>query len=88
MSTTGKLTNGATVICKWTDPIETDLSAEQLAAYAALYTYYPSTTIMNDADVEMRACYKADTNMFVEGKKDAVSTAELYNAYQQGVNSI
>jgi hypothetical protein len=41
------------------DEKETALSAEQLAAYAALHTYSPSTTIFNDADSYMEVKYMA-----------------------------
>ena len=51
MSTTGQLTTGATVIYVLADPIETPLSAEELAAYAALMSYDGSTVISTDEDV-------------------------------------
>lgn len=51
MSTTGQLTTGATVIYVLTAPIETPLSAEELAAYAALMSYDGSTVISTDEDV-------------------------------------
>ena len=34
-------------------PIETDLPAEEIAAYKALHTYSPNTTVSNDADAWM-----------------------------------
>ena len=51
MSTAGQLTTGATVIYVLADPIETPLSAEELAAYAALMSYDGSTVISTDEDV-------------------------------------
>ena len=39
-------------------PIETDLSDEEMAAYKALHTYTPNTTVSNDADVWMGVGYK------------------------------
>ena len=39
-------------------PIETDLPAEEIAAYKALHTYSPTTTVGNDADTEMEIKYK------------------------------
>ena len=51
MSTTGQLTTGATVIYVLAAPIETPLSAEELAAYAALMSYDGSTVISTDEDV-------------------------------------
>lgn len=41
-------------------PIETDLSDEELAAYKALYTYSPTTTVSNDAGAWMKVGYKAN----------------------------
>ena len=40
-------------------PVETDLTPEQLSAYAALHTLSPSTTIYNDADSYMEVKYMA-----------------------------
>ena len=41
------------------DPIETDLTAEEIAAYKALHTYSPTTTVSNDAEAWMKVGYKA-----------------------------
>lgn len=38
-------------------PIETDLTAEEIAAYQALHTYSPTTTVSNDADAWMKVEY-------------------------------
>ena len=38
-------------------PIETDLTAEEIATYKALHTNEPTTTIMNDADAWMKVRY-------------------------------
>ena len=40
-------------------PIETDLPAEEIAAYKALHTYSPTTTVSNDAEAWMQVGYKA-----------------------------
>ena len=40
-------------------PIETDLPAEEIAAYKALHTYSPTTTVSNDAEAWMKVEYKA-----------------------------
>lgn len=42
-------------------PSETDLTAEEIAAYKALHTYSPTTTVTNDADAWMKVGYKANT---------------------------
>lgn len=38
-------------------PIETDLSDEEMAAYKALHTYSPATTVSNDAEAWMKVGY-------------------------------
>lgn len=40
-------------------PSETDLPAEEIAAYKALHTYSPTTTVSNDAGAWMKVGYKA-----------------------------
>ena len=40
------------------DPIETDLTAEEIDAYKALHTYSPNTTVSNDAGAWMKVEYK------------------------------
>ena len=50
--------NPLTFLCQLITPIETDLPAEEIAAYKALHTYSPTTTVSNDADTEMEIKYK------------------------------
>ena len=57
MSTTGSLSNGATVLYALAEPIVHNLTAEERAAYAALHTNYPNTTIVNDAGAWMTVQY-------------------------------
>lgn len=45
-------------ICELATPIETDLTAEEIAAYKALHTYSPTTTVSNDANAWMKVEYK------------------------------
>ena len=47
------------VIWLFETPIETDLPAEEIAAYKALHTYSPTTTVSNDAEAWMKVGYKA-----------------------------
>ena len=49
MSTTGQLSDGATVIYPLETPIETDLPEEVMDAYHQLTMYYPNTTITTDS---------------------------------------
>ena len=49
--------NETRVLIPLETPIETPLSAEELAAYAALHSNKPNTTIYNDGVVEMEVSY-------------------------------
>lgn len=69
MSTTGQLTEGATVLYVLDDVIETNLSTEEIAALSALHTYYPTTTISNDAGCDMTAAY---VTQYYQGVGDAM----------------
>lgn len=44
------------------DPIETDLPAEEIAAYKALHTYTPNTSVGNDADACVKIGYRERKN--------------------------
>lgn len=52
--------NTVTIAYQLATPVETDLSAEQLSAYAGLHTNKPSTTILNDSGAEMMVKYMRD----------------------------
>ena len=56
-------------------PVETPLSEDVLAAYEALHTNYPVTTILNDAGAGMEIEYQADTKNYIDNR-----FAELQNA--------
>lgn len=51
-------------------PIETDLSEEELTAYAALRTNYPTTVVTSDSDPEVgiEVEYVADTQKYIDNK--------------------
>ena len=57
LSTTGALSTGAKVLYVLATPIETPIPADELAAYAALHTNRPNTTVYNDAGAHMDVCY-------------------------------
>lgn len=59
-------------------PIETDLTAEEIAQYSALHTNYPNTTIFNDGGAGMEVKYVADTKLYID-KKFAELSAALLN---------
>ena len=48
-------------------PIETPLSEEELAAYAALHTYKDHTTVSNDAGAWMELEYVMDAKKYIDG---------------------
>ena len=50
--------NPLTFLCQLITPIETDLPAEEIAAYKALHTYSPATTVSNDAEAWMKVGYR------------------------------
>ena len=58
-------------------PIETPLSAEELATFAALHTNKPTTTVYNDAGADMAIEYVADTKNYIDQKLAAISAALL-----------
>lgn len=47
-------------------PIETPLSEEELAAYAALHTYRGNTTVSNDASAHMEIEYVMDAKKYID----------------------
>ncbi len=58
-------------------PIETDLPAEEIAAYKALRTYGPTTVVSNDAGAGMEVTYVADTKTYIDNKFAALNKAVL-----------
>lgn len=56
------------IIYQLAEPTETPLTAEEIAAYRALHTNYPNTTIYNDDGAEMVAEYNADTKTYIDNK--------------------
>ena len=59
------------------DPIITPLTQEEIAAYRALHTYAPNTTITNDAGCEMSLTYTVDTQKYIDKKIATVSAAMI-----------
>lgn len=59
-------------------PIETPLTADELAAYAALHTNYPNTTIYADDNAGLAVDYTADTKAYID-KKFAELSAAIVN---------
>lgn len=61
-------------------PIETALSAEELAQYAALHSNKPNTTVYNDAGAGMKLEYVADTKTYIDNKFAELAAAIVNNA--------
>lgn len=49
-------------------PVETPLTPEEIAAFKALHTNEPTTTIMNDAGVTTKVKYITDTKKYIDSK--------------------
>ena len=63
------------VMAAYEPPIETDLTPEEIAAYAALHTNYPTTVITNDTGAHMAVSYVADTKAYIDTKFQELQTA-------------
>lgn len=62
------------IIYELKTPIEIPLSETEIAAYRALHTNKPNTTVLNDAGAHMAVAYVADTKLYID-KKIAALTA-------------
>ena len=63
-----------------TKPTITPIDAETLAAYNALHTNKPNTTIYSDSNAGIEAEYTADTKTYIANKFAELATALLNNA--------
>ena len=67
MSTTGQLSTGAEVYYVLDEPVVTDISAEELAAYRTLHTYDGATVVSTAEDVAgLEVKYLADGEKYIE----------------------
>ena len=71
VSTTGELSEGATVRYVLDTPVVTPLSEAELAAYAALHTYRGNTTVSNDAGAHMELEYVMDAKKYIDSQISA-----------------
>lgn len=72
--------NPTTVLYALTEPIETPLTAEELAQYAALHSNKPNTMVYNDAGAGMKIAYVADTKLYIDKKFNELAAAIVNNA--------
>lgn len=69
-----------TVLYRLATPVETALSDAELAAYSALRTNKPNTTVTNDSGAYMQMNYIADTRTYIDNKFAELATAMVNNA--------
>lgn len=60
-----------------TEPIVTQLTESELAAYRALVTNKPNTTIYNDAGCDQTVRYVADTQIYIDNRLAAIAAVSL-----------
>lgn len=65
------------VISHLATPIETPLSAEEIAAFKALHSNKPNTTVYNDSGAGMSVEYIADTKTYIDNKFTELQNAIL-----------
>lgn len=56
------------IIYQLAEPVERDLTPEELAAYKVLRTYSPTTVVSNNTGAWMEATYIADTKTYIDNK--------------------
>jgi hypothetical protein len=72
--------NPFSVLYELEAPIETPLTEEEIAAYKALKSHKPVTTIINDADAHIEAEYVADTKTYIDNKFAELASAIVNNS--------
>ena len=60
-------------------PIETDLPAEEIAAYKALHTYSPATTVSNNAGAYMEVEYAKDIEKYINDTTNEIVDSVIDN---------
>ena len=76
MSTTGQLSAGAEVYYVLDEPVVTDISADELAAYRTLHTYDGATVVSTAEDVAgLEVKYVADAQKYID---DRLAAAESH----------
>lgn len=68
---------GTTILYQIATPIETAMSAEELAAYAALHSNKPNTTVYNDAGAGLSVKYAADPKNYIDNRFTDLQNAIL-----------
>lgn len=68
-----------TVVAILVNPIEIPLTADEIAAFKALKSHYPNTTVVNDAGAGMAVRYNADTETWIKNLIDEKIAAAIAN---------
>lgn len=74
LETIREILNGCEFWYVLATPIETPLSSADLAAYSALRTYSPTTTVANDAGAGLQLDYQRDVNISIKKLEDAIAS--------------
>lgn len=82
----GEVIDTAYLIYPLATPIETPLTAEEIAAFKALKTNYPNTTVLNDSDAHMSLAYSADTLLFLRDHQKPPTDEQVTNAVNAYLN--
>jgi hypothetical protein len=76
-STKALLNAGITVLYPLLEPQRIKMSDEEIEAYRALHTNYPTTTVTNNADAHTAVTYVADTKNYIDKKLESLTQALL-----------
>lgn len=77
----GRYAAGNPIIIRYplATPIETPLSAEEIAAFKALHTNKPNTTVYTDGNAGIKLDYVADTKAYIDNKFAELAAAIVNN---------
>ena len=75
--------NSIDFLCYMKEPIETPLTAEEIAEIEKLQTFYPVTNISNDFDCGMKVTYVADSKNYIDNQ-----LAKMEQAREQAMMSM
>lgn len=71
--------NPVVILAELPDPVETPLTAEEIAAYKALHTNKPNTTVLNDAGAYMELEYVMDAKKYIDSLVGSGGSSRLTN---------
>ena len=65
------------IVCRLATPIETPLTGEEIAAFKALHTDKPNTTVLNDSGAYMTLKYIADAKSYIDNRTSGIIQATV-----------